>query len=72
MTDKRPMGRPRTLTKALKTEIRERIAQGETLREIARDARIPARSTIARERLADKEFSDQYVRARDPARGDGG
>ena len=35
MTDKRPVGRPRALTQALKTEICERIAEGETLRESA-------------------------------------
>jgi hypothetical protein len=32
MTSKRPVGRPRALTQALKAEICERIALGETLR----------------------------------------
>ena len=36
MTDKRLVGRPRALTQALKTEICERIALGETLREVIR------------------------------------
>jgi len=65
MTNKRPVGRPRALTQALKTEICERIALGETLREITRSKGMPARSTVCKELLADKEFSDQYVRARE-------
>jgi hypothetical protein len=65
MTSKRPVGRPRALTHALRTEICERIALGETLREITRRKGMPARSTVCKERLADKEFSDQYVRARE-------
>jgi hypothetical protein len=65
MTSKRPVGRPRALTHALRTEICGRIALGETLREITRRKGMPARSTVCKERLADKEFSDQYVRARE-------
>lgn len=65
MTDKRLVGRPRALTKALKAEICERIALGETLREITRSKGMPARSTVCKELLQDKEFSDQYAPARE-------
>jgi hypothetical protein len=65
MTDKKPVGRPRVLTQALKTEICERIAEGETLREICRSEHIPSRSVIHKELLDDQSFADQYARARE-------
>ena len=65
MSEKRPVGRPKVLTQAPKTEICERIAEGETLRAICRSAHIPSRSVIHRELLADVAFADQYARAKE-------
>ncbi|WP_262269762.1 terminase small subunit-like protein [Microvirga yunnanensis] len=65
MSEKRPVGRPRVLTQALKAEICERIAEGETLREICRSEHIPSRSVIHKELLEDEAFADQYARARE-------
>ncbi len=64
MTEKQP-GRPRALTKTLKQEICERIALGETLREICRDDHMPVRSVVFKERQRDPEFADQYALARE-------
>ena len=65
MSEKRPVGRPRVLTRALKAEICERLAEGETLREICRSEHIPSRSVIHKELLDDEAFADQYARARE-------
>ena len=59
-------GRPTLYTEEFAAEICARIADGETLRDVCRDDRMPARSTVHRWVLDDVEgFSDRYARARD-------
>jgi hypothetical protein len=59
------MGRPTKLTEAVRAEILDRIAMGETLREICRDAHMPNRLAVFRRVRDDIEFRDQYVRAKE-------
>jgi hypothetical protein len=67
MTNKRPLGRPRVLTKALKEEICTRIMDGQTVRTICADGHMPAERTVYRALAAEgeDEFRQQYVRARE-------
>jgi hypothetical protein len=67
MSEKRPVGRPRVLTHALKTEICERIIDGETIRQIAAEAHLPDARTIYRTLAAEDEaeFRQQYARAKE-------
>lgn len=60
-----PAGRSSSLTEALCFEICQRIADGETLRQIAADEHMPDRATIYRLIAADAQFRDQYTRARE-------
>ncbi len=59
------MARPSKYTKALGTRICERIASGETLKDICASAKMPTRSTVYRWAVEDEEFSDMYARARE-------
>jgi hypothetical protein len=67
MTNKRPLGRPRVLTKALKEEICTGIMDGQTVRIICADGHMPAERTVYRALAAEgeEEFRHQYVRARE-------
>lgn len=69
MTEKRKRGRPSKYTKALGTRICKRIAEAETLRSISADPDMPDKSTILMWVIdgEHKEFSDQYMRARESA-----
>lgn len=59
-------GRPTAYTEDIADEICRRLAEGETLRSICRDAHMPARSTVHRWVTENVNgFSDQYARARD-------
>ena len=58
-------GRPPALTTALKAEICDRVALGETVRQIAADPRMPAESTIYLTLSRDSEFGRDYARARE-------
>lgn len=58
-------GRPSTYTKELAAEILERISNGESLRQITRDAHMPVLSTVYLWMLRDLVFSEQYARARE-------
>ena|SRR5690242_2057333 len=60
-------GRPTIFTPELGTEICQRLAEGESLRSICSDAKIPTRGTVLRWVLdgEHKEFSLQYARARE-------
>lgn len=62
---KRPPGRPTVMTPATVDAILARLMAGETLRSICRDPAMPARDTVYRWILEDKEFSDRYMRARE-------
>jgi hypothetical protein len=59
------MGRPSSLTPELQFEICDRIADGETVRQIALSDHMPAASTIYLTLSHDKVFSEQYARARE-------
>jgi hypothetical protein len=59
------LGRPRALTPDLMAEICARIADGETVRQIAASEHMVAASTIYSTLAADKDFADQYARARE-------
>lgn len=59
------VGAPSTYTNELADLICERIAAGESLRSICKDDGIPASSTIFKWLNENKEFSEQYARARE-------
>lgn len=58
-------GRPSEFTPEIANEICERIADGESLREICKDAHMPSRSTVRMWKSASPEFSAQYAHARE-------
>lgn len=58
-------GRPSTFTQATADEICERLSDGESLRAICRDERMPAKSSVFKWLAENASFSDQYTRARD-------
>ena len=61
-------GRPTTYTEALALQICERIASGEALVRICREAAMPGITTVYRWLLEREPFRNMYVRAReDPA-----
>ncbi len=60
-------GRPSLYTEALAAKICRRLAEGETLRSVCRDEKMPDKATVLRW-LGDKaktDFRDQYAHARD-------
>ena len=61
-----PAGRPTTYSEELASRICEEIADGRSLRSIvANDEGMPARSTIFKWLVEDKQFSDRYAKARE-------
>lgn len=65
---KRPQGRPTAYNRALADEICSRIAAGETLTDICREAHMPNRATVAGWVYDDRDgFNNVYVRAREAA-----
>lgn len=61
------LGRPTTYTPELASKICERIANGDSLRAICKDDGFPSKSTVLKWIFKDnnKEFSDQYDKARE-------
>lgn len=59
------MGRPSSFTPELATLICDRIASGETLRQVCRDEGMPSQSMVFRWLQADEPFREQYARARE-------
>lgn len=59
------MPRPSTYTDDIANRICERLAEGESLRSICTSEEFPAKSTIFKWLGENKEFSDQYARARE-------
>jgi hypothetical protein len=60
-------GRPSLYTEALAAKICERLAEGETLRSVCRDEKMPGKATVLRW-LGDAknaDFRDQYAHARE-------
>ena len=62
---KNPVGAPTTYNEHIASVICIRIAEGESLREIVKDAGMPDRSTVYDWLLRHQEFADQYARARE-------
>lgn len=60
-----PIGRPSIFSQALADEIAERIADGETLKSICSEERMPNRSTVFRWEAQDRAFCDLLARARE-------
>lgn len=59
------IGRPSDFTQELADTICERIADGESLRKICREDAFPNKATVFKWLSANKDFSDQYARARE-------
>lgn len=63
------MGRPSSYTEKLGADICARLADGESLRTICRDSKMPDKATVFRWLAQDegevKAFRDQYARARE-------
>lgn len=59
------LGRPSSYSKALGTNICERLSQGESLRRICGDKDLPGKSSVMRWLSDIPEFRDQYARARE-------
>ena len=62
---KNPVGAPTTYNSHIAFVLCTRIAEGESLREIVKDAGMPDRSTVYDWLLRHPEFADQYARARE-------
>lgn len=60
-----PAGRPSEYTQEVADIICERLADGESLRQICLDEDLPSRATIFRWLASHSVFSDQYARARE-------
>ena len=58
-------GRPSSFTQAIADEICKRLAEGESLRAICKDAHLPDRGTIHDWVLKNETFYHQYARARE-------
>lgn len=63
--DKKPTGRPSKFTQALFDQICERMANGETLRDICKDEDMPSRRAVVAWVAASEDLSAQYARARE-------
>jgi hypothetical protein len=59
------LGRPSTFTQEIADEICERIIEGESLRRICAEDRMPNRSTILRWLDENDDFAAKYARARE-------
>ena len=64
-TGAKPVGRPSKFTQALADKICERIASGESLRNICRDEGMPSASSVWLWLNQHTDFSEQYARARE-------
>jgi len=64
LATQKKMGRPTDFNVTLADEICERISQGESLRDIGRDERMPAAGTICRWLNEKPNFDEQYTRAK--------
>lgn len=62
---KRKTGRPSKYSDELAEKICEKIANGRSLRSICAEDGIPTMSTVCKWLIENKEFSEQYARARE-------
>jgi hypothetical protein len=58
-------GRPSSYTDDIAFVVCERLSQGESLRRICSDEEMPGKSTVMRWLNDNKDFRDQYARARE-------
>ena len=63
--DKPVVGRPAVFTKELGDLVCERLGMGESMRSISRDPVMPAMTTLFKWIRTDKEFAQQYDRAKE-------
>jgi hypothetical protein len=61
--DPKPIGRPSVITPEVITEVCDRIALGESLRQICESDHMPGMTTILRAVSEDGEFRTRYARA---------
>lgn len=59
------IGRPSIFTLELAAQICQRIAEGESLREVCRDESMPSTSTVMRWARDNEVFREQYAKARE-------
>lgn len=62
---KRKIGRPSKYSDELAEKICEKIANGRSLRSICAEDGMPTTSTVCKWLIENKEFSEQYARARE-------
>jgi hypothetical protein len=62
---KRGPGRPTKKTKALAAKICQQLAQGKSMRTVCKAKSMPNAATVFRWLADDKEFSEQYARAKE-------
>ncbi len=62
---KRKIGRPSKYSDEMAEEICEKIANGRSLRSICAEDGMPTTSTVCKWLIENKEFSEQYARARE-------
>jgi hypothetical protein len=62
---KKKMGRPTKYSPELAASILLRLTEGESLRNIVKDADMPGQATVYEWLLAKPDFAEQYARARD-------
>lgn len=62
---KRKIGRPSKYSDEMAEKICEKIANGRSLRSICAEDGMPTTSTVCKWLIENKEFSEQYTRARD-------
>ena len=60
-------GRPTTYTRELADNICAELAEGKSLRSVCRRSDMPAASSVFKWLREDKEFSEQYARAKEEA-----
>jgi hypothetical protein len=64
-TGSTPLARPSSFRQGIADAICERLALGESLRQICRDNEMPDRVTVIRWKNENAEFRNQYARARE-------
>jgi hypothetical protein len=63
--DSKPMGRPPMYTAELGATVCQRIAEGESLRQVCRDDAMPSMTTVMKWARENDNFAQQYTRARE-------
>lgn len=64
VSEKKPKGRPSDYTQELADEICERLSEGQSLRTVCSDDKMPSRKTVFSWMRKHQEFLNQYTRAK--------